>query len=181
MEFERVTTADHPLYQDALALYRASFPPHEQREAASQQAILGNEAYHFDLLLDAGEWVGDALYWDAGDFLYLEHFCIRPELRNRRYGQKALEVLCRRPLILEIDPPVDEISIRRKGTLRALRTGRKPVSARAPAVSRGQSRPRPGAHDRAQADHLTGIRRIHPVSARRSDEGRLLIRMQPAG
>lgn len=115
MEFERVTTADHPLYQDALALYRASFPPHEQREAASQQAILGNEAYHFDLLLDAGEWVGEALYWDAGDFLYLEHFCIRPELRNRRYGQKALEVLCRRPLILEIDPPVDEISIRRKG------------------------------------------------------------------
>ena len=108
MEFERVTTASHhPLYQDALALYRASFPPHEQREAASQQAILGNEAYHFDLLLDAGEWVGEALYWDAGDFLYMEHFCIRPELRNRRYGQKALEVLCRRPLILEIDPPVD--------------------------------------------------------------------------
>ena len=58
---------------------------------------------------------GRSAVLDAGDFLYLEHFCIRPELRNRRYGQKALEVLCRRPLILEIDPPVDEISIRRKG------------------------------------------------------------------
>ncbi len=47
----------------------------------------------------------------------MEHFCIFPKLRGQKYGQRALEKLNEKgkPVILEIDPPVDEISIRRKG------------------------------------------------------------------
>lgn len=59
-------------------------------------------------------------YWEIGGFyyiehFYIEHFCILPELRNRHYGQRALELLQPMPLILEIDPPVDAVSVRRKG------------------------------------------------------------------
>ena len=38
-------------------------------------------------------------------------------MRNRNYGQKALELLSRneKAVILEIDPPVDAVSIHRKG------------------------------------------------------------------
>ena len=47
----------------------------------------------------------------------MEHFCVRPELRGRRYGAKALEELGRdgKTVVLEIDPPVDDIARRRQG------------------------------------------------------------------
>ena len=117
MRFERVTGAAHPMYRKALKLYGVSFPAHEQREAASQARILGDPAYRFTLILDREEFVGLILYWETERFLYVEHFCIEPEKRGRKYGQKALELLSRqgKTVILEIDPPVDEISVRRKG------------------------------------------------------------------
>ncbi len=117
MRLERLTDKNHPLYPAALALYGSSFPRHEQREAASQAAILQDGEYCFGLLYDEDAFVGLALYWETETFLYLEHFCILPEKRNRRYGQKGLELLLQsgKTVILEIDPPVDEISIRRKG------------------------------------------------------------------
>ena len=55
------------------------------------------------------------MYWEANNFFYIEHFCILPEMRNKCYGQRALTLLKGKKLILEIDPPNDEISIRRKG------------------------------------------------------------------
>ena len=115
MEFERITTPAHPLYAEAIDLYKMSFPPHEQRESASQEEILSHPAYHFTAVCDGGVFVGDALYWDIGEARYMEHLCVAPAARNRRYGQKILEALRDRPLILEIDPPVDDISRRRRG------------------------------------------------------------------
>ena len=46
----------------------------------------------------------------------MEHFAIAPELRGGGVGARALAELCGQgiPVILEIDPPVDEISIRRQ-------------------------------------------------------------------
>ena len=114
MRIERMNTPEHPLYERAMELYHGSFPAHELREAPSQQTILHDPAYHFDLLFDGEHFVGEVLYWEIAGFFYIEHFCILPELRNRHYGQTALELLHGAPLILEIDPPVDDISIRRK-------------------------------------------------------------------
>lgn len=115
MRLERMTGTAHPLYARAMALYRSSFPPHELREELSQRQILSDPAYHFDLIRDGDTFVGEVLYWEIGGFYYIEHFCILPELRSRHYGQRALELLQPVPLILEIDPPVDAISVRRKG------------------------------------------------------------------
>lgn len=115
MEFERITAPAHPLYAEAIDLYKMSFPPHEQRESASQEEILSHPAYHFTAVCDGGVFVGEALYWDIGGARYMEHLCVSPAMRNRRYGQKILEALRDKPLILEIDPPVDDISRRRRG------------------------------------------------------------------
>ena len=117
LHFERVTNQMHPMYQRALELYQHSFPYHEQREAPSQAAILQNDAYHFDLIYDAETFIGLVLYWEFAGLRYTEHFCILPEMRNRQYGKRVLALLQEKgnTQILEIDPPVDEISIRRKG------------------------------------------------------------------
>lgn len=114
MNFERINDMENPSFKKAAELYKISFPPHEQREPFSQEAIMNDPHYHFDVIYDDNEFIGEVLYWDIGDFLYIEHFCISPEKRNKRYGQKTLEIMQYRPLILEIDPPIDEISKRRK-------------------------------------------------------------------
>ena len=115
MKFERITSPEHPLYAEVINLYKISFPLHEQREEASQTKIFADASYHFDVVCDHDEFIGEILYWDIGGFRYIEHFCVLPSMRNRHYGQKILAALQETPLILEIDPPVDAISCRRKG------------------------------------------------------------------
>lgn len=117
MRFERITDAESDMYEKALELYGISFPQHEQRKAASQAQILGDGEYYFDLIYDGDVYVGLILYWETDDFIYVEHFCILPEMRNKKYGQTALKLLsCReKKIILEIDPPVDTVTIGRKG------------------------------------------------------------------
>lgn len=117
LRFERLISADSPLYDIAMGLYAVSFPLHEQREDESQRHIMSHPDYHFNLIFDDEKFVGVMLCWETEDFIYVEHFCIFPELRNNSYGRLSLELLCHcgKTVILEIDPPVDEISRRRKG------------------------------------------------------------------
>ncbi len=118
MRLERITEKKHPKYEDAMALYQISFPKHEQRESLSQQKIMEDSFYHFCLIFNEEEiFSGTVLFWETEDFIYIEHFCVCPEMRNKQIGQKVLALLSERnkTMILEIDPPIDEISKRRKG------------------------------------------------------------------
>ena len=110
------TAGEELAFEGRWLLYEASFPRHEQRLPDEQRAVLSHPEYHFTQLFDGAE-LGLLLYWEAEDFRYVEHFCVRPELRGRRYGAKALEELGRdgKTVVLEIDPPVDEIARRRQG------------------------------------------------------------------
>lgn len=115
MELIRLTSSGDGRFAPAMDLYAHSFPAHEQREAPAQEAALACGDYHFDLICDGDAFVGLLLYWQAPEFLYVEHFCTRPGLRGRGYGALALALLREKgiPVILEIDPPVDEVSRRR--------------------------------------------------------------------
>lgn len=117
MKFLRLTSCDNPEYRAAAELYAQSFPYHEQRESRSQADIMNEPEYHFDLIFDGGTFVGEVLSWETDDFIYVEHFCILPSLRGAGYGTKALALLAQKDktTILEIDPPTDDIAIRRKG------------------------------------------------------------------
>ena len=117
MIFKRIITENDPMFNTAIGLYKISFPIHEQRENKSQIEILGHANYHFNIIYDNDCFVGIILYWETKEFIYIEHFAIDPNLRNGGYGSKVLKQLTDKEkiLILEIDPPIDEISIRRKG------------------------------------------------------------------
>lgn len=116
MRFKRLTTDRSAMYAQAMALYHISFPFYEQREDDSQARIMSHEDYHFNLIEDEDGLIGLMLCWETPRFIYVEHFCILPSRRNKGYGTKALATLGRegKAVILEIDPPADEISIRRK-------------------------------------------------------------------
>lgn len=117
MRFERLRTDEDKLYLEAIELYSISFPFHEQRKPSLQAEIMNYEEYQFNLIYDEKDMVGILLCWEAERFIYVEHFCINPQMRNKKYGKRALELLNQRgkTVILEIDPPINEISISRKG------------------------------------------------------------------
>ncbi len=118
MKLIRINSSDE-MYPMAMRLYRRSFPYCEQREPMHQKKLMEHTDYHFELIYDDDEWVGLIALWQTDEFTYIEHFCILPEKRNHRYGEKTLALLCEsteeKKIILEIDPPVDDISVRRRG------------------------------------------------------------------
>ena len=116
MEHIRIIAPGDPGFDWLYDLYMQSFPVHEQRLRERQEGVLGHPEYHCDLLCQGETRVGLLMWWAGPGFRYVEHFCVRPELRGRRYGAKALEELGRdgKTVVLEIDPPVDDISIRRR-------------------------------------------------------------------
>ena len=117
LTFGRCRDINGPLMETALALYRSSFPAHELRLPPDQCDVMGDPLYHFDMCLLDGALAGLILYWDFGTYIYVEHFCVEPSLRGHGLGTLILAELARqnKTIILEIDPLVDDASVRRKG------------------------------------------------------------------
>lgn len=138
MELERLKTTLHPLYEEAMALYAASFPLHEQRTADDQRRALEHLDYHFVLALEQSQMVGLVLYWEQPQYLYIEHLCTVPAVRGQGLGAEILRQLTplEKTLILEIDPPEDEISIRRLGFYQRAGFQTNPFPYRHPAYRR---------------------------------------------
>ena len=100
----------------ALELYMTAFPPAERRDESGHMRAMSQSDYRMRALTDGGEFIGIMFYWDAPEFVYLEHFAIRRDLRGQGYGGKALRLLksLGKPVILEIEPPIDERTAARK-------------------------------------------------------------------
>lgn len=117
MTRQTLTTGQDPRFPEAFALYEQSFPVHERRTRAAQQGRIGAADYHFDLILEGEELQGILLWWQTGSLRYVEHFAIAPQLRGTGVGSRALKAFLQEgdPVLLEIDPPVEEIARRRQG------------------------------------------------------------------
>ena len=115
----------------AYRLYEASFPPCERRSERLADgdyeaivlkdginAALADGRLYAESVWDGDLFVGLVFWWLADEgYAYLEHLAVEPVLRGHNYGARILYDLCRRAgrVILEIDPPEDEISRRRRG------------------------------------------------------------------
>lgn len=106
------------LWDEVWTVYERSFPLCERRGADGHEDVLGDPHYRAKAAVDAdGNFLGLLFYWDNGGYLYIEHLAINPALRGQNIGSRLLsgflETNRGRKVILEIDPPEDEISIRR--------------------------------------------------------------------
>lgn len=117
MKLERLTDFDSEIFKKAIDLYELSFPVLERRDEDEQYRVLKNENYCFDVITDNDEFIGIMLYWEVNGLIYLEHFATRKDIRGKGYGAKALELLkaSGKPVLLEIELPVDELTKRRYG------------------------------------------------------------------
>lgn len=122
LDLIRLCDHSHPLAEAAWAIYEESFPLCERRPLAEHLRALSDPAFHYHLILERKELVGLLSWWDweAADgtpFRFGEHFAIAPGKRGGGYGSQALKLLqgdASRLLLLEIDPPQDEVSRRRE-------------------------------------------------------------------
>lgn len=113
----RVRSMCDPMFAQAMLLYGQSFPAHELRLWGDQVWAMGDEAFMPMLAVQGGEFAGLCFCWNFGELLYVEHLSVDVELRGRGIGRQILEALAQlgKTVVLEIDPPADAVSIRRKG------------------------------------------------------------------
>ncbi len=108
----RITDHSSPHFSRAWELYKESFPLHRQRLEEDQQAALGEDSYHFEVLEQAGRFVGILLYWENARFIYIEHLAVEPTLQGGGMGTKIVNLLMQsgKKIILAIDPVIDQPS-----------------------------------------------------------------------
>ena len=109
-------------YEFVERLFLSAFPEDERRDIAAQrQNVDNNPLFHCMLAEDDGQPVGFFTYWDFGRYCYGEHFAIDPIYRNHGYGSRilsAIEKHIAKPLVIEVEVPDNELSIRRIGFYR---------------------------------------------------------------
>ena len=103
-------TTDHALYLFVEKLLHSAFPSDERRDDEQQRAYTdGNDHFHCLLIRDIEEPIGLLTYWDFKDFVYIEHFAIHKELRNKGYGKQAMQTFLKGmslPVVLEVEMPL---------------------------------------------------------------------------
>lgn len=115
MKWIRLRSSDEKYFNQAWAIYEQSFPVFEQRLLRDQQAAMKDEEFYFIAIVEEERVIAIVGYWIYPHFIYIEHLAVHPEVRGQKIGTKVLHELreLQKTLILEIDPPVDNISIKR--------------------------------------------------------------------
>ena len=99
-------------------VYTSSFPTYERRGALSHENALNNELFHTKIVVDeTDKFLALLFYWKYRDVIYIEHLAVNPINRGASIGTKVMQLLLEEHIgykvILEIEPPVTEITNRR--------------------------------------------------------------------
>lgn len=91
-------------------LYIESFPQEERRSVIKMHRLIVDESrFHFNVITDESDIrIGLITYWVFDSFIYVEHFALSSECRNRGYGKEALSALIesvKLPIVVEIELP----------------------------------------------------------------------------
>ncbi len=111
MEFVRAKKEDLPAIY---AQMQDSFIIDEIRDYSDIVRLYGDN-YSIEHIINDGKKVGFMGLWKIEKYTFLEHFVIYKDYRNRNLGGQALELLQKKTkfLLLESDPPIEPIAIRR--------------------------------------------------------------------
>ena len=123
MEFYRIKkTSDawFPAFRDC---FEASFPESERRPPESlKDKIEHEDRFHCEVALqtepDRQRFLGLLCWWQFDGFCYVEYLAVSERLRGQGRGGKiirALQAAVQQPVVLEVEPPADDITRRRVG------------------------------------------------------------------
>lgn len=99
------------------ALYKSAFPEKERREFSELADLLSaDQCFMYSIDTENTGFSGFCICWDFDGFAFIEHFAVNPEKRGLGIGEKTLSLLKSihsKTILLETEPPVDEITTRR--------------------------------------------------------------------
>ena len=115
-------TTGHPHYPFVEELLHLSFPEAERRDDDAQRRNTDTHPlFTCYLIADGDTPIGTVTVWRLDGFHYVEHLATSPTVRNQGYGRRILDALAREVpgvIVLEVEPPTDETSVRRIGFYR---------------------------------------------------------------
>lgn len=117
IKLHRIMSAGDPRMADLGRLYEEAFPEPERRDLRQLKELTEScPQMYFNAVEDGGQLAGLFVYWDFGDFYFLEHLAVYAGMRNRKIGQQVLDYVAKNlpgVRLLEVEPPVEEIAARR--------------------------------------------------------------------
>lgn len=117
IQLRRIKQSDDKDLQALTLLYREAFPQEERRNEEQLFRLVDEKREMvFNAIETGGELAGLFVYWEFGDFYYLEHLAVYPEMRNKKIGQQVLDYVrghLKGDRFLEVEPPLSDMARRR--------------------------------------------------------------------
>lgn len=115
MEFLQIEASDKKRWNEVWKLYEDSFPIAETRKVEDHLRASSDKRFFPLSAWDGEQLIGIMFFWEWDSYRYLEHLAVNPNLRGHSYGTQLLKYLCdsNHTIILEIDPLINELSVRR--------------------------------------------------------------------
>ena len=104
-------------FDEVFSIMKKSFPQEEMRNYEGQKALLERDDYFIKTYMHEDEVAGFCAYYKFDNFIYIEHLACNPEVRGLGIGTKLVQQVIAEDenlvVILEVEPPVDELTKRR--------------------------------------------------------------------
>lgn len=137
MKFLPVSATNDPYLPFIKELYHASFPKEERRDWQQLLDMMDTcGEMQLQVIEEEAMAIGFIIFWVFGDWLFLEHFAVDPDLRGKSYGERIMKALMRDvKLILEVEPPSTDNAVRRIVFYERLGFSRLPFTYNQPSYS----------------------------------------------
>ena len=145
MHIDIIKNEHHEQLPFAQSLYESTFAWHERRNWQQLLALLGEPDMNFGVILKQampGEPVGFVIWWEFGEWLYVEHMAIEPDVRGEGYGKQVITYLAHlsgNKLVLEVDLPNSINAERRIGFYEGLGLVVCPITYIQPPYRKGEA------------------------------------------
>lgn len=118
MEFIDIQEVSPQTWTEIWNLYEESFPAHERRSREAQLKAFDDPSCRGMIVTDENNRTAAILfYWLYDSTVYLEFLAVHPRMRGRNIGTAVMERILSShsgcSVILEIEPPQDELTVRR--------------------------------------------------------------------
>jgi GNAT superfamily N-acetyltransferase len=123
LDISRIRNEKDVFFRTFWKIYELAFPFCERRPLEEQIRIFTDKTYFLDVWAENEALLGFIGWWNCGDLRFVEHYAIHPDHRSKGYGSRFLSGWINQdtlPVLLEIEPAVDETSRRRQNFYRKL-------------------------------------------------------------
>lgn len=113
---QKLTITDTLFLKKVKKIYENSFPLNERRAFEEVMDLLTDKRFYLFAVTFENEVVGMLSKWNFKTFIYIEHFAISAAFRGNGLGSFVLQKLIQedsRQIVLEVELPEDEISLKR--------------------------------------------------------------------